>query len=270
MKYKRVISVVTLISLLILVGTSVNCSLSSTGGATDMMKKIPEGVSYFSFIDIKELRSDDDLKDIFEESEDDFDYWLEIGIDIDDIDSVAMYGSTILMDGDFNLDDIREELEDLDYDKDDYKGVEVWESDYGYTWVAMKGNLIIMGSEESVKDCIRVIDGGEDSVLDDNDCKDVMDRLPSGIFMMYNKIEEYQDMEAFGISIQTKDKDTLRVTEIFKFEDEDAAEDAIVEIEEYADEEDLYNINVDQDGKFVEVTASVDIEDFTWLNSTIL
>lgn len=264
MKHKKIISVIALISLLVLVGASTNCSLQNAD-ATDMTKKIPEDADSFFFIDIDELRSDDDLEDFYENLEDVYGYWSEnFDIDLDDIDSLAMYGSTILIEGDFNLDDIREELEDLGYNDDEYKDVEVWKSDNGYSWVAMKGNLIIMGSEESVKDCIKVIEEGEDSLRDDKDCKDVMDRLPGGIFVMYDTVEEYQGLEASGVSIQTKDEDTLKVTAIFKFEDEDAAEDAMDEIEDYADEEDFHHINVDQDGDFVKATAEVDINDFDW------
>lgn len=166
----------------------------------------------------------------------------------------------MLYEGDFDLDGVRNELEDRDYDDDEYKGVEVWKD---YEWVALMGNLIITGSEEAVKDCIKVIKEGEDSLADDRDAGDVMHRLPTGIWLSYSTYETYEDLEANGYSFGKKDEDTLRMTWVLRFRDEDAAEDAMEEIEDdLAEEPDFKHVDVDQDGEFVMVTADIDIEDF--------
>jgi len=254
---KRFVFIIIVVLLLVPV---IGCTSGNSADAKSFMEKIPEGAESLILVDFQALRGDDDLEDLLEEFED----MIMIGIDIDDINYAAIYGNTILLNGKFNLDDIRDELDDLGLNDDGYKDVEIWGSDYEYGWVALMGNLIILGSEDDVKDCIDVIEEGEDSLLDDSDCKDLVDRLPDGIMITYGTDEEYPDEEAWGISIKKKDDDTLKVTAIFKFKNEDAAVDAVDEIEdEMKEEEGPHNIQVDQNGEFVIASAEMHIVDWT-------
>jgi len=243
----------------------IGCTSSESDGMVSMMGKIPEGAGNSIFMDFQALRGDDDLEDLLAEFEDAGVYWLDM-IDIDDVNTIAICGSyadNIILNGKFNLDDIREELDDLDCNDDEYKNVEIWGS-YDEYWFALLGSLIIMGLEDDVKDCIDVIKDGEDSMLDDNDFKEVMDRLPGGIMVKVGTDGGYPGEEAWGYSFKKKDDDTLKMTAIFKFKNEDASVDAVDEIEEDIEEEEEgpHNIQVDQDGEFVIASAEMDIADW--------
>jgi hypothetical protein len=265
-----IVSVVALVLLLALVGAGAGCGSNGGGGATDMMKKIPEDATYFNFIDIRALRADDDLKDLYRQWEGDSNYLGdEYDIDTDDVSSWTDGGNVTLLAGSFGLDDVREKLDKHDYaKKDEYKGVEVWESEDGYEWVALMNNLIIIGSKEAAKDCIRVIREGEHSLQHNLDVRDVMDKLQGGITVFVSTSgsawydEDYEGLEASSMSLTKKDKYTLQVSAVFKFVNDKDAEAAMDEIKSDMKGDKYKNVDLNQDGEYVKITAEMDIEDF--------
>jgi ABC-type branched-subunit amino acid transport system substrate-binding protein len=271
-KLIRIISVVVLISVLAVVGAGVGCGSKGGGGAASMMNMVSENSSSFYFMDIKALRGDEDLKDVYDDMMGDVDDALEgCGINVDDVDRIAVSGDDLLLlDGRFDLDELRDKLDSLDFDENDYKDIEVWESTDGTGWVALLVNRIVIGNEDAVQDCITVIKGGEDSLQDNPDASEVMARLPGGVVMIWGTgealteivEEEYEGLEAGGLSLGKKDADTLKMTAVLKFEDEDAAKDATDQIKDDLEAENYEDINVDQDKEFVKVTAEIGIDDF--------
>jgi len=276
-KLTRIISVAVLISMLAVVGAGVGCGGKGRGGAARGMNMMPENASSFVFVDIKALRSDEDLKGIYtEEVRETF------GIDVDDIDCVAASDDLSLLDGRFDFDKVRDGLDGRGFNKSEYKDVEVWENSGedvwvalmrnfdGSGWLALMRNLIVLGSEDAVKDCITVIEEGKDSLQDNRDARDVMARLPGGVVMMWGIGEtfteiieqEFEGLDAGGMSLGKKDKDTLKVAVVLKFEDEDAAGDATDEIKDDLEEKGYKDINVNQDKELVKVTGEKDIDDF--------
>lgn len=263
MRGKRIISFIVLMSLLALVVTNQGCSSSNGIGVWDMAKMMPDGINRFTFIDTEAIRGDDNLEYVYEAVEGNFDYTLDIlGIDFDDVNSVAWASDPVILNGNFDLDDVREELDENGWEADEYKDVEIWKQDLGYEWIALMGSYIIAGLEEGVKNSIEVIEEEEGSIQYDRDFKDVVDMLPDGLSILYSTYEEYEDQEASGISIQKINNDTLRTTAVYKFQDEDAAEDAAVYIENNAEDAGLYNVSVSQNNEYVESTAEIDIEGF--------
>lgn len=263
MKNKRILFIITLMSSLALIITSLSCS-DDENASVDLISKIPEDSSYFSFIDVSAMRTDDDMDDLYDEWEDNYNYLEHYGIDRDDVNRLAISSDATLCEGEFDLEEIREELEDLDYDDDEYREVEIWESADGHKWIALTEDLIIIGSEDDVKDCLWVIKDGEDSMYDDSDINDVLNKLPDGIYMSCDTEEAFEDLEASGLSYRKLDDDTIGVSAVFKFDDEDAADDAINEIEDYAENyyEDIRHVDVWQDGLFVIAEGEIDMDDF--------
>ena len=263
MKLRKIISVISLISLLAVAIAGVGCGGEGGGAAdiTNMMKNVPDDATYFYFMDAKSMRADDDLIGLYASWEDDSTYMSETyNITWDDVNSLTQCGDdTTLLEGNFDLDKVRSKLEDGDYTKGKYGDVELWESDY--LWVALMDDLIITGSEEAVKDCIGVIKDEKDSLADNRDVKVVMDRLPSGILTGYDTDEEYKDLVASGLSIQKKSKDTVKGTAVYKFKDENAAENAIEAIKGDLEENKSKNIDIKQDGEFVIATAETDMNE---------
>jgi len=236
---------------------------------TDMMKKIPSDIDEFAFFDIAALGTDNDLEVLYNDFVESLEDTLEtFDIYFSDINYMAGTGEVSLLKGDFSLDDIREELEYYGFNDGEYRDAEVWELEDSCI-ALISSDLIIMGSEDDVKDCIWTINEGDDSLYDDTDIKDFADRLPNGIFVGIGTgdlMDEYyyHGLELWGISSKKKDKDTMTSTFVLKFDDEDDAEGAINDIEDdLEDSEDNYrNIRITQDGKCVKVIAEQDMENF--------
>lgn len=280
MNLKRIISVMGLITLLALLGVGAGCAgdgegnggNGDNGGVADvvsMMEKVPEDTTEFIFMDVKALRGDDALADLFQDLEDSLEGLLEvIGTDLDNINGLASAEDVSLFDGGFDLDDVRDELDSQGFDEGEYEGVEVWESPYG-GWVALVENLIILGHQDGVKNCIDVVRGAEGSLGDTRDAEDMMDKLPSGLsagFYIGDTIavvdSEYQYLEASAWSFRKMDEHTLVVTTVLRFDNEGAAEDAIDEVEEDFEEKEFKHLDFERDEEFVKVTGEIDIDDF--------
>lgn len=282
MKSIRIVSIVVLVLMLASAGAGVGCGGKGGGGAgggtaARMMSMIPKDASQFMFVDIKTLQGDEDLESLYEDMFSDIDEMLAtFGTQVGDIRRIAGSGEQLLLlDGSFKLSEVRDTLEDQGFDKSEYKGVEVWEDPSGYAWVAVMGNLIVVGSKDAVEDCIDVIKGGESSLRDNRDAREVMDRLPSGIVMglgigeAFSEIidQEYEGLKVGGMSLAKKDKNTLRAAAVMKFEDSDAAQNAADRIKDDLEEENFKNIKIDRDNEFVKVTAEIAIEDFLAQNN---
>ena len=269
MKDKAVICIVVLI--LALISTGIGCDSTKGEGAVDMMKKVPKYTDSFMFIDVDAMRIDADLekayidvKDILEEGT------VYVGINHDEVDRMAYTGtSTILLEGDFNLDEAREKLEVLGYGGDEYRGIEVWEA-VGLLIALVSNELVILGTEDVVKDCIKIIKDGDASLYDDKDFRDVMERLPSGIIVQCMErvfplsYGQYEGLEVAGMSAMKKDKHSMAFTGICKFENRDDASDAMDEIEfslENDEFDDWRKIDVTHDSEFVVITTEIYIDD---------
>ncbi len=156
----------------------------------------------------------------------------------------------------------RDRLDSLGLSEDEYQGVELWERNGEL--VALMEDLVIFSTRQGVRDSIEVIMGEKDSLWDDQDVKDIVDRLPNGINMKYICHPEYmayEGMKAQGTSLEKKDEDTLKMTGVFMFEDEDAARDAVAEIKEDTGAEEIERSDVKQDGRFVILTIEVGIQE---------
>ena len=77
--------------------------------------------------------------------------------------------------------------------------------------------------------------------------------------------EAYDNLEASGSAANKKDRDTTRTTEVYLFDDENDAEAAEGDIQDYVDQqeddESWTNTKVEQSGRWVTVTAEIDIDD---------
>ena len=231
--------------------------------AKSVMKQLPED-TYFTYIDLKTLREDKDLAPLWESFEEAESAELErIGIEPEELDFSGGSSSIVLVGGDFDLENIRYKLDDEGYDESRYRDVEIWES-----WrncVALLGDKIIIGSESSVKDAIRVMKGERKSFYErDSEMASIMDRLPSGfIVMIMPGGGEYKGLESMGSSIQKINARRLKIQSIFMFDDEYSAKNAEDDIiEDFEEEEELRDVDVSVQDRYVTVTATFKIEDF--------
>lgn len=262
---KKLTAIVSVLFIAVVIA-SLGC-LGGGGSAKDMAKMTPEGTSALTHYDLQTLRDDKDLDDVYESIEKNWPGELDkFGLDIDDTNYRAGDGSITILGGKFDLEDVRDELDDAEFDKDDYKGVEFWlgEDD---TAVAISGDKVICGYKGGVRDGIKVMKGNKKSVYDDNkDFKEVIDKLPDEIM---TKVEttglyEYKGAVMNGYVWMKEDEDTLKKVGVMKFDDEDDAEYAKSDLKRDLKER-LADVDVELREKFLEYTGKMDIDEWEYV-----
>ena len=251
--------------------TCLGC-IDGGSSAKDMAKMVPKDASIFTHFDLQTMRDDKDLEEIYEKIAEVIDDDLDVvGLESEDITHMASVieedgnYELVILKGDFDLEDVRDELDDANFDEDEYKGVEFWKA---VSWLggdstfAISGDMLICGDKDSVKDCIKVMKGSEQSVYDDNeDFRDVIDRLPRGISTVVSIPNE--NALAVGFVRMREDEDTFKMKGVAKFDDEDEAEDEKSDTKREMEKMgEWFDAEVKQSGKFLEFTAKIDIEDF--------
>lgn len=257
-----------LVMLLCLVVVTIGCSGGGgSEGALAMMKKLPRDAGGLSFTNVRALRDDKDFNKAYETLKDLIDSDFQtLAISADDVDTMTEGGSLTMLEGHFDLAEVRTGLERNNYDKDEYKGIETWKgSDSSVALIS--GSFIVIGyGLANVEDCVDVIKGDGDSLYDDEDLRDVLSRAPAGIGVSVDPgLGYYEGLKAVANSGGKKDADTIWVTSIFLFEDEDAAAVARVDIENGIKGTGVWqDIVVIQDREYVRCAADGDIENASW------
>jgi hypothetical protein len=271
---KRILLVVSL-GVLLAATAVASTGCASSSGLTAMLAKVPSDTVSLKYVNAKALRNDADLEDLYDAWKASVDSRLEThGIDHGDV-SIYVFGTSsdkrfTLLTGKFEMDEVREELDDRHYEEDEYRGVEVWKKETGWGYeqdshVALMGDLIIMGNEAGVESCIKVIKAGNASWLSKADINDVASRLPGGLYVDLEKAGALSSLfidglEVTGISAKKQDSDTLKIAGVAKFEDEDDADDAENTIEDWMEQ--VYDdAEVTQEGLFLKGSAELDIDD---------
>jgi len=268
--------------LAVLLVASVSCGGGEAGGI-NAAKMLPLDTYYVLYADVQKLRNDSDLNKLY-------DYWrdyqygdveFEKGVTPSEVthwvDADTWAGPVHICAGTFDLEEIRDELADKGYDRDEYRGVEVWEHYYNYSVAFIDGRLVL-ADRDALEDCVSVSQGNQSSFYGDSDVSQVINRLPSGLFVDVGKWADgywvpYDGLAAMGNSVGKESESTLKIHIVMLFEDEDYAEDAFAEIEAQTkgevEEGHAYywtlgwrDVGVSRTGSFVEIRGSMDIEDF--------
>jgi hypothetical protein len=268
---KRILLVVSLGVLLATMAVA-SAGCASSGGFTTMLARVPADTVSLKCVNVKALRNDSDLVDLYDAWKARVDSRLDArGISPDDVNVFASNEAVtkrfMLLAGKFDMDEVRDHLGDRHYKEDEYKGAEVWIREAGWvsdldSELALMGNLIIIGDQSGVEACIRVIQSGDASWLSKVDINDVSSRLPGGLYVGMGK--EWAGLspsgfEAYGLSAKKQDSDSLKIAGVAKFNDEGDAKDAKDAIENAMDL--LFDsTEVTQKGAFLEASAELDID----------
>ena len=261
-----------------------------SGTIVGVMKQIPAGANDIVYWNVKEMEKDEDLHGMLDRWKADYEGWLDqFAVRTGDVEHFLGFStgsaggpagnvstgnesagnataadSSAIVKGAFDFEEIRRQLSDKEFDGGDFKGLEVWESPDGVYWVVLTGNMVGVGPKEDIIESIRVMEGGNPSLYDDQDARDVVDRLPGGALMHFRRAGEsaLAGELAYGDSFKRKDQETLEAHIVVKFlEPEDAA--AVLEIVE--EEADLAydKISAKQDGRYLRIDGEIDIVDLT-------
>ena len=256
-----------------------------SGTIVGVMKQIPAGANDIVYWNVKEMEKDEDLHGMLDRWKADNEAWLDqFAVRTGDVEhflgfstgpaggpagnvstgNVSAGDASAVVKGTFDLEQMRTQLGSREYNDGDFKGLEVWESPDGVYWVVLTKDMVGGGPKEDIIESIRVMEGGDPSLYDDQDARDVVDRLPGGVLMHFRKAGEspLAGELAYGDSFKRKDQETLEAHIVLKFlEPEDAA--AVLEIVE--EEADLAydKISAKQDGRYLRIDGEIDIEDLT-------
>ena len=260
--------VVILFTALLLAG----CGGGSSGfnSLTSLAKMAPQDSETIFFIDVKNFKSDTELGELYNEMKDSFNDEIAAASSERDIISfedihylglVIVNGQEIVwVNGDLNLEAIRDALEEDDYEKDTYQGVEIW---YGYDdAVAIHNGTLILGDETIVEESVEAIVDPENSAYENNeDIRDVVRETPSGLFSILTLDQFFFGSRGMGMSFSKSSADLMKFEGCFVFDDNDYAEDAVSGIESDMESGGLYQIEARRSGNVVKFAAEIDMED---------
>jgi hypothetical protein len=274
MRLRIIVTLVFVASLLLAVAGSAclggdNGDGEASEAMLNMMKRVPDNFTMFMFYDVEGIGANEDWEDMLG----DLDDTGGMDLDMDEVDVMASgmtaeFDMIMLLEGSFDSGDPTDGLEMAGYTSETYNGVEVWVVGEGAFSNAMAfwDNLLVMGSEDAVKDCIDVIEGGEASLYDKDDYGDVADRLGDGLIAMLMDAGDMgpqgmEGAEVLGFSYDAKDSNTAKIRAAVVFEDEDAAEAAMDDVDAQAENENWENVDIDRSGKIIEAEGEIDLDD---------
>ena len=249
------------------------------GPSDDPLGLVPDNSPSVAVFDVEQIlqgNAPDGLTDTIEDTwEDDLD---DIGVDIDDVSTVVVArgsdGTMVVLDGKFDFEQVRDELDDADYDDSEYRGYEMWEG--GNLFVRSAALLegsgqIVLGRVSAVQNALKAL-SGSGSLLDDDQNSVLRALRKAGNGWQVEAWEEecsdwgVRGCEAIGRAISRGDDQysvefnyavllrNERTDESEMGDLEDAFEDGLPRQMDIQD--------VRADGEFVIVTIAVDEDDF--------
>jgi len=192
----------------------------------EMLQKVPVYYESFIFWDVKTLRNDSDLVELYEVWQERNSKLLEerFGIESSSIDYMADAGLLRIVKGDFQLEAVRDSAS-ADFHRDEsYQDMEVWRSEPGSDprsvtgGVVLTAGLFVRGSNNSnVDDFVRLVKAEELSMYDRN-ADEVLQRLPDGIVVFFSRDAWPAGLIVAGRSYSKESRGTYRRSEVYKFQ----------------------------------------------------
>ena len=215
----------------------------------DLAELIPDGADMAVIFDVSDWLDGDVPQSLQSEFEDWADYLLEGNIDLDDVDMLIVVDDGLLLaEGDFDFDDIRDNLEDRGYDESTYSGFETWDE-----WVALieDEQYVILGFVPGVvEDLLQSLDQGRGLLANerDSDLAQLLDEVGAGsMTLMVNDCDaRFRGCNALGTTFSSWDEDAgeLDARLAYVFRDSESAEDAQPDLEDiFLDDDDIIDIS---------------------------
>ena len=191
----------------------------------------------------------------------------DLGVNPDDLSEMVVAdwdsGGAIVLKGSFNLDDVREALEDQGGEEETYRGYEVWEGLDGSGAAALlNGYIVLADSARSVENVLKDLyneSGSLERADKDNAMQQVLNKLGRGyiLFAAADGACQVQRCTGYGAILTEVDDDAeeskLEIALLFR--NEDAAARAADDYDEVADFLELENgidiVDTEADGVFV-------------------
>ncbi len=231
-------------------------------GFETVLKAIPSNANIFNFMDYTNGGTKEHLTS-----------YQQLASDTIEMNSLTMimapgYKASYIVEGGRELNLVISEAGNKATRQLQYNGIEIMEYellsgiDFGipgiFNFAANIDNFGILSQRENgIKDIIDTIQGATPSANDDEDIRDIIDRLTVGMSVFCSK-------DAFGRSIvgtsaSKKAEDTLAMMSVWKFESSEMAQNALDQWEEDPETPEGTYI---QDGVFIIGTGEVSASDF--------
>ena len=277
----RALPVLLVLAIVAFIGVS--CGGGSSGGAVPagLLNQVPDGYVQVVQWDVESLLDDEGLDDLQDEFLEAWEWVEEYGIFLDDVTKVVSAtddrsNSLWLLSGEFEWDDVRDDLDDVGFNDSEYRNVEVWEeSSRGLTVGLLEDRgLVVISSPEDdgVKDVIRALQSGEGFLFEDMDLEitRALGKVKVGFQMMAEEgcgDVDVRSCKGVAYSVgRGVDGLTLDLEWVFLFRSDSSARSGSSDIEDYFEDEIPSEVDVEdleQDGEFVVVTATIDEEDLS-------
>ena len=247
----------------------------------DAFGLLPNDAQEFAVIDVAQVLAGDapsDFRDRFE------DRWsdplLESGVEIDDVSVMVMWdvegSDLVIVQGDMDFNEVREELDAAGFEEDEYRGFELWEG--GRTSLASSvalmedGGYVVLGSGtgEMAKDVLRRLSRGSGLVghADESVVGELLAGVSVGWYVRVEVGEECGGIEVHrceGVIWTTGVSEGYDVASAwgYLFRDERSAGAAVEELEDLFKEADAYEVeDVVADGRMVVARGSIDEDEW--------
>ena len=241
---------------------------------------VPDDSYSVIVVNVEQILRGDVPGQLEDQLEDDWEDELEeMGVSVDDLTTLVIaYGEDgilVVFEGEIDFEDVRDELDDADYDDDRYQGHEVWEEERRvFESVALledRGQIVMGINTEAVEDALKTLNRGSGSLLDDanSDLGRVLRVAGEGWIVFGTEgcqVSEVRGCLATGTAFHRGDEDdVVELRMAFLFRNERTAESEMEDLEDEIDDalsRDFDIEEVRQEGEFVIVTISVDEDDW--------
>ena len=224
------------------------------GSVNDFMELLPRDAEGMVYVNTAQIMEDDDLRGLHREVAYEWasaEFSSDYGIRLRDTSYVAFAevdNDNIYALGGLEVDDrddLRDELDDYDYDEDEIRGVEVWVNTSAYLEAFAflpNGSVLIAEYEDLMDDVLRRRERGGSSLQEE--AGGLVSSLSSGAVMVVTPYcgQVYRsgtdDCAFFGFSVEKEGSLDFKMKLVWEFEYVDEAEDLFDELEADLEEED--------------------------------
>ena len=194
--------------------------------------------------------------------------WLFSDVGIEDLDTVvtqSVDGSTgYVLAGNFSFDDLRETMEDEDWEEDDYREFEVWD---GRNVALLEDNGVILLGRGFVSAVLKALDTGRGLMEGDSAMQRVLDQAGSGLIVIGATENcrsfgspRLRSCDAFAMTVTGGTPDATQLRAAFLFSSESRAESGLDDIEEAlldTNDVDADIEDISADGEFVTYEVTI-------------
>ena len=151
---------------------------------SSVLDLVPDDAEFMTRIDVQRILGNDFLADEME-FDDALEEFEDLGMSPEDLLEMAIViwdgGEVVILKGNFDLDYIRDELEDDDGEEDSYRGYEVWESPDNTAGVLLDGYIVFSDyGVDSLENVLRMLYNGSGSLGqadEDNEMNQILEKL---------------------------------------------------------------------------------------------